>query len=395
MKNRSWPLFVLACLGSWSTSAQLKSGEDIVISERVRDDLYVAGGTVTVNAPIMGDLIVAGGTIIVNDTVSQDILVAGGNITLNGYVGDDVRCAGGSITVSNRIAGDLITTGGKIRLAKNSVVAGDLLSTGGQVTVGGVVQGSIKNASGQFTLDGRVGEDLECKGGEITINGTVDGTSVLAARTITLGAGALFKDDVRYWNKDESLDFNSSLEGGRATFDSSLAVEEGKWHYLGFASFLMVLWYLGMALVMMIIIHYLFSLTFRNAANTVRNASLKSFGFGFLFLAGVPILAVVAFVTIIGLPVGIVLILGYVILLVLATVIVSLLISNWINNTYYQSSWSGGRIVIAAFVIFIFLKLASMTPVVGPLIMLLLVVMTFGGILLSVRWKRNKALTLI
>ena len=71
---------------------------------------------------------------------------------------------------------------------------------------------------------------------------------------------------------------------------SALAVEEGKWHYLGFASFLMVLWYLGTALLLMIIFHYLFSRTFRDAANIVKKESLKSLGFGFLFLVGVPVL---------------------------------------------------------------------------------------------------------
>jgi cytoskeletal protein CcmA (bactofilin family) len=381
----------MACASAF---AQMKTGDNVVVREPVLDDFYVAAGTVTIDAPIRGDLIVAGGTVIVNDTVAQDILVAGGNITLNGYVGDDVRSAGGAIALSNHVAGDLIVTGGKINLERSAVVGGDLRSAGGEVIIAGTIHGDMKNTSGEFILDGIVGKDLECTGGAITINGKVSGTSVLSARTITLGPSAVFEDDITYWRKDGTMDFAKSLTGGTATFDTSLELEEGKWHYLGFASFLMVLWYLGTALLLIIILHYLFGRAFRDAANRVKNESLKSLGFGFLFLLGVPVLAIVTMITIIGLPVGILLLLGYLIIVVMATLIVSLLISNWINNTYYQSAWASGRIIIAAFVIFIFLKLASLTPVIGPIIMLLLIGMAFGGILLNIRWKRNKALSL-
>ena len=101
-----------------------------------------------------------------------------------------------------------------------------------------------------------------------------------------------------------------------------------------------------------------------------------------------------AFVSVIGLPIGVLLLIAYVTILLLATVMVSLLAANWINNTYYQSAWGTGRIIIVALAIFIFLKLFTLTPFIGPLIMLLLACMSFGAILLTVKWRRNRALEL-
>jgi hypothetical protein len=387
-------IYVYAFFSVTEGFSQLRSGENVVIDEKVSGDLYVTGGTVTINAPVLGDLIVAGGTITVNDSISEDILVAGGNVILSGYVGDDIRCAGGRIKVSKNVAGDLVATGGKIAIENNAVVMGDLLVSGGEVTVDGRINGKVKSVSGEFVLNGIASKDFDARGGKIVINGTIEGTSTLAARTIELGPGAIFKGDVQYWNKKDTLDFQNSMQGGKATFDSTLEIEDGKWHYLGFASLLMVVWYLGTALVMTILIQYLFSPTFKNAANTVKNESAKSLGLGFLFLIAVPVAIVISFVTIVGLPVGMLLLTGYVTVLLLATVIVSLLAAHWINNTFYQSSWRTGRIVISAFGIFIFLKLATLTPFVGPSIMLLLACMSFGGILQNVKWKRNKALAL-
>lgn len=394
MKAKIWILFSMAWLSILPVIAQEKASDNIVIREKVTKDLYVAGGTVTINAPVYGDLIVAGGTITVNDTITQDILLAGGNINFNGYVGDDIRCAGGTIRISHHVAGDVVVAGGTITIDKGVIIHGNLLATGGEVKVDGEIEGYIKSGAGTFTLNGKAGHDIDCRGGEITINGTVGGTSVLAAKTIEVGEDASFNGDVKYWSKNETPDFTNAVHQGKPVFDSSLEIEGGKLIYLGFASILIALWYLGMALVMIFLIQYLFSTTMKTAAGTVKSESLKSLGFGALFLIGVPIAIVISAITIIGVPVSILLLIGYITLLALATVIVSLLITHWINNTYYQFSWSNVKISFVAFGIFIAIKLTSLTPVVGPLIMALLVGMGFGAILLNINWRRKKDLAL-
>lgn len=371
---------------------QFRYGDDVVIDDAVDHDIYVAGGTVTINAPIRGDLIVAGGTININDSVTHDLLVAGGNIIVNGVVADDIRCAGGKIRLNSTVLGDFVVTGGDINIARNAAVAGSLLSSGGAVTLDGNIKGNARIASGTFALNGVVERELGARSGAIVINGKVHGPAVIAAETIDLGDNAAFQSDVRYWSKSGSLDFGNSLQGGKATYDVGMAMESGKWHYLGFASVMMLLWYLGMAFVMIFVIQHLFGQTLENAANTIRSDSIKSLGLGFLFLIGVPIAIVILFITLIGIPIAIVTLLGFLAIILFATVITSLVISNWINNTYYQSSWRSGRISVVAFVIFVILKLGSLTPFIGPLVMFLFACMAFGGILLNVRWRRDTAL---
>lgn len=389
MKNIILVVGAVSLFSATQTFSQLQSGENVTIQERTAHDLYVAGGTVTINAPVVGDLIIGGGTVTINDTITQDILVAGGTIFINGTVGDDVRCAGGKITISGNVVGDVIATGGTLDIQRGVKIGGNLISSGGEVVVDGEVEGMIKNASGTFTFTGKADNNLESRGGKIIINGIVEGSCILAANTIELGPEARFSRDVKYWNDEGSLEFGNSLAGGQATFDPSLEIENGRWHYLGFASILMVLWYLGTALVMIILIQYLFSNTLRKSADTVKNFSLKSLGFGFLFLIGIPAAVVVTMLTVVAIPIGILLMIGYITVILLGTIIVALLITHWINNTYYQSQWSAMRMVMTAFGIFVFLKLASLTPFVGPLIMLLLGCMALGGILQNVKWKRS------
>jgi hypothetical protein len=253
----------------------------------------------------------------------------------------------------------------------------------------GIVKGNVKTGAGTFILNGLIENDLDCRGGKIEINGTVNGLSVMAANSISIGANAAFNKNVRYWNKKGTPDFRQSLKNATATYDPSLKIQTGRWYYLGAATLLGLLWYLGMALVLIMIVQYLFSSTIRKAADTVFNSSLKSLGMGFLFFIAVPVAAIVAFVTIIGVPVGLLLLFSYIALILLATIITSTVAANWFNNRN-KKQWNYWRLVFAAFGIFVLLKLVSAIPFAGWVIMILLVCMAFGGILLNINWRRKQ-----
>jgi hypothetical protein len=368
---------------------RIEYGNNIVITRPVNENLYIAGGNVTINAPIHGDLIIAGGTIVINDTISKDILLAGGRAFLNGFAGDDIRCAGGEIHISKNVSGEVVVAGGRVFIDKG-VTVGSLMATGGNITVDGNVNGGVKGAFGNLLLNGNISKDIDCRGGKITINGRIDGRSVLAASDIIIGNGAIFGNDIRYWNRKGKLDFKPNLKNGNAIYDPALRIRNGEWYYLGAATVLGLLWYLGMAFLMILIIQYLFGNTFKKAADTVFNSTLKSLGFGFLFLIGLPVASVVLFITLIGIPVGLLLVFSYILLILLSSVITSLMAANWMNNRndYHWNFW---HIAFAAFGIFIVLKLLYSVPLAGWLVMIALVSISYGAILLNVNWKGYKS----
>src|SRR6185369_10600939 len=67
------------------------NGNISVPTSAVHKNLYVAGGSVTIDSNVAGDLFVGGGMVTVNGSVEKDLFVGGGNISLNGQVGDDLR----------------------------------------------------------------------------------------------------------------------------------------------------------------------------------------------------------------------------------------------------------------------------------------------------------------
>jgi hypothetical protein len=383
-------ILISVMLGSFIYAAafRIEYGNTVNITRPVYEDLYIAAGTVTISAPVYGDLIIAGGTVIINDTVTNDILLVGGTVTFNGFVGDDIRCAGGNMRISKNVTGDVVTAGGNIIIDKG-VTIGGLIAGGGNITVDGIINGELKGAFGTLILNGTITKDIDCRAGKITVNGPVSGKAVLSSTDIIIGNNAAFNNTVRYWNKNGTVDFKQSLKNGKATYDASLRMQTGQWYYLGAATIIGLFWYLSMAFLMIMIVQYLFSATLKKAADTVFNSSLKCLGYGFLFFIAVPIAAVIAFITVIGVPVGVLLLFSYVALLMLASVITSLAVAHWFNNrNNYQ--WHYWRMVFAAFGIFALLKLISSVPFIGWLLVILLTCMAFGGILLNINWKRKQ-----
>lgn len=386
-------LLMVPVLFFFSANAyRIEWGRKVVISQPVQEDLYVAGGEVTINAPVYGDLIVAGGTIFLNDTVANDLLLAGGTVHINGYVADDIRCTGGELHVLKNVGGDLVISGGQVDIAPSVQVTGGLITGGGDIVVNGIVLGDVRSAAGTLTFNGTANRNFDCRSQKLVMNGTVRGNAVLAASELTITAGARFYKPVRYWTKNGRVDFKQSLLGGAATFEPALEMKTDSWFYLGHATVLGLVWYLSTVLLFLMLIEYLFRNTFKKAADILNRSMGKSLGFGLLFFVCVPILTVLLLFTIVGIPIGLLLMATYVVLFLLATVITSLVVANW-YSIRFERRWGYWQTVWGAMAMFILFKLVTFTPFFGWLIMLALASIAFGAILRNLHWKPQHPLT--
>lgn len=152
-----------------------RSGDNIVISEPIDDDLIASGGSMIVNAPVKSitwaggtlivnepverNLVAAGGTIQVNAPVGTDLFAAGGNIDINGNVGGKVMAVGGSVTMSGN-AENIAASGGTVVLGKNTVISKDAIISASGYTTQATIQGNLtieeEDESG-FDID-KIGE---------------------------------------------------------------------------------------------------------------------------------------------------------------------------------------------------------------------------------------------
>lgn len=395
MKNllRLWPRYlylsmlgVLAYLPGYAL--RFEYGNTVVISQPIFENLYIAGGTLTINAPIHGDLVIAGGTVIINDSILGDVLICGGNLTLNGFISSDLRGMGGEIHLTKNVDGDVLLAGGTLDIGKSAIIS-NLMAAGGKVTLDGMITKEMKLAAGEFILNGKIGGKMDFRGDKITVNGEIGGPSTIAAGTaILVREAAIFRSDVRYWVPGIAPAFGSSLANTKAVLDPSLKLNEKRWYYLGWGSVLFLIWYMGMALLMIMAIQYFFPGTMQQAAITSVNETMKAFFRGLMFLLLMPLATLFLFFTVIGIPIGIIFLFAYVALIILASCMVGVTGAHWYNERY-DCRWTFWPMVFASFGFFVVFKLIALTPVIGWLFTLIAVCTVFGAILLGIRWKKS------
>jgi cytoskeletal protein CcmA (bactofilin family) len=164
---------VLAALPLAAQAADLRQGSDLTVGsgETVNDDLYAAGGTITVNGTVNGNLIIAGGTVTVAGNVSRDVMLAGGTLTVNGHIDGSVRAAGGTITLNGPVANDLVVAGGTVTVGSSGTIGRDLVLAAGNGTVDGTITRNVLMGSGTLTLRNRVGGNVSGRVNQLRLDG--------------------------------------------------------------------------------------------------------------------------------------------------------------------------------------------------------------------------------
>lgn len=363
-------LIALITLPLATMAAELRTGESVSLSasETLQDDLYIAGASVVNSGQIVGDALSAGGTIVQSGTVTGDIFAAGGTVTVLGNVSDDVRILGGTITLQSSVGGDVVIGGG-------------------QVIIGGSIGGDTLVGAGSLRVDAPIAGNATMGGGDVYINSTISGDTRVYADTVILGPQARLMGAFTY-----SAEREVTMEDGAQVFGTTertpLPTEQvregnGAALMLGLAGA-----YLMKFLMMLTGVFVLYWLLKRYVGTVVDGALAKPFtslGIGFVALVVMPVVAVILLVTVIGVPLGILVLVGYVALLIVACLFAPIVLGAqlfaWMRKGGEQKlSWKS--ILLGVVVYF----LLGLIPIVGWIVQLAVFIIALGA-MASVKWK--------
>lgn len=378
---------IFSC-GKTLLAANPQAREQIIITHRVDDDLYLAAETIEISAPVHGDVVAAGGSISIEDTVTGDLLLGGGEIDLSGYTSDDIRIFGGTIDLRGNTGGDLMVFGGKVIVHSSAIVHGDVLVFGGQLEFAGTLKGNLKAYGGQINITGNVTGNIDLRGGEIFINSPVGGDAILVAEDLDLGNRAQLTGKVRYYTSDGEMNFGQATSN--AIYDESLGEDfdnNRNWSGGGFVAFL--LFSLLSSMLVSLVLIFVFGRQFSRGASHLQTEFFKSFGFGMLYFIGVPVALFILMVSVIGIPLGLLGICLYIFSLVFGPTFAAVLLTYWLNRRNTEK-WNRWLIVLISGGIFLVVWLLVMVPFVGWLIGIVLIGATFGALLLAL-FKRRLA----
>lgn len=149
-------VLILLLIPAGALALQSFSGDQVSVDSPVADDVFAAGGTISVNAPV-DSLVALGGTITINAPVKGDVIVAGGRVTANNNIGGKLVAAGGTVDVNGDVGTNAVLIGGTVKINERSVIGRDAEISAGTVVNSGHVNGNLTVKSERFTGTGPVG----------------------------------------------------------------------------------------------------------------------------------------------------------------------------------------------------------------------------------------------
>jgi cytoskeletal protein CcmA (bactofilin family) len=326
------------------------------------DSRLSAGDQVTLDMYVPGNVYLAAGRVNLDDRVGGNAFITGGQVDVMGSIGRSLYAAGGDLRIDGEVEGDVRAAGGKIR-----------------VPHGARLRKHVTLAGGSIEMEGEVGEDLEVYGGSVVINGIVGGDLQIAGEDIRVGPDTRIAGRLNYKSDGTfAIDPKAQVAQGVEEIDA----DDHGWlkkagrgtSRVGRAMFSFGVLLLGILLILGM---PAFS---REAAATIRREWLQSAGIGCVMLIGVPFAAVILMITVVGIPLALMTIFGYMVLLMLGYVIAALFVGDLaLERLGGERIKSLGWRVLFLLLALVALAIVRHLPLIGGLAVALLFVAGIGA----------------
>jgi hypothetical protein len=334
------------------------------------NDRFAAGNSLQVDKSVAGDLIAAGGSVDVIATVEGDAVLVGGTVAVSKRIGQNFYAAAGRLFINDVVGRNARVTGGQVTFSQVSEVVGNVSAAGGEVTLNGKVKGHVLVAGGRVLIDAIVGGDVEATGGQVE-----------------LGPNARIAGKLRYASREPlKRDPAAQVQGAVETFapPGGWPVPENVEHGMGRAGGW--IWTIGLMLLAAVLVALLPNF-YAGVANSLRAHAGKSLLVGFITLVCVPVAALLFLITIIGVPLGLLTILTYLLLLVVGYVSTGISIGDWALQRA-KSDASQGMLwrIFSAIMGVLVVSLLARIPWLGGWVVLLALLVGLGALALQI-WQ--------
>jgi cytoskeletal protein CcmA (bactofilin family) len=351
---------LLAAMPGAASAGEFRKADSIQVGkdEVIKSDFFAFGHHIRIEGTVDGDLYGFGQQVEVSGHVTGDVICFCQSLRISGQVGGNVRSASNNITIT-----------GTVERSVTNFAESTTLDSGGKVGH------SLTSFSQSLTIDGNLGRDLLAFSGQSSINGNIAGTMYVKGDSMSIS--------------------NSASIGGKATFAGAKPAEVGSGAKLAFpleykkwehhaesargASYYVwrVIWAAAFIVYGLVLIS-LMPLFSREATENIENVG-ASFGLGVLVGFAVPIAAVIACFTVVGLFVGLSSLFLWYASLYFAQIIVGAAVGQWILGRATETWGLIGRMAVGI----VLLRAGMAVPYIGAWLKLGVIVWGVGAISLA------------
>jgi hypothetical protein len=257
-----------------------------------------------------------------------------------------------------------------------SAATDHVVITGGVVVPAGQTAGDVLVLDGTVRIAGRATGDVVSVAGPVRVTGRVDGDLIAVSDRAFLGATAQVGGDLRYGDESPVLARGARVGGEISSEDWADAASGWGW-----VSWLT--WWLAVSVSTLIVgalLVWLAPAALYAADRAVRERLGATVGWGVAIAIGVPLLAFLALVTLVGIPFGVALLLAVIPVLLVAYGTTAWIVGRRVVGNRSASPWAA---LLAGWGI---LRVLALIPVAGALAGLAATVVGLGALAVAL-WR--------
>lgn len=341
--------------------------------EVVDDDLFIVADNITVAGTVHGDVYAFGDRITITGTVDGDVYAAGRELVISGSIGQDVVVGGAVVTVRSATIGDsLVTSGATVSVADDVTIAGAFIFGAGDVLKSAEVGRGMYGIAGTLDLNGSVGKDAWLSLGSLIVR---EEATIAGDLTYSLNKAVDLPETLSVGGATNLVSSDSFANNwGGARPEPSVRVN------LGYQ-----LWSYSAALLIGLLFLYFFGDVAKNVVYTMTTQVWGSLGWGIaVFLGTLPVAVLIMF-TIVGVPLGFLLMLLFVLELYFAKIFMGIMYGSFISDKILKTSPSN-KFVLFALGLGVYYVI-NMVPFLNIAQIILAIVLSLGAVFIVKRQR--------
>jgi cytoskeletal protein CcmA (bactofilin family) len=309
--------------------------------------------------------------------VKNEIRAAGAEVDVEANAGRDLWAVGAIVSVVGEAKGDMYAAGARVSI--DARVGGKLSVAGARVLIGPrtEVTGVTRVAGADVVFAGTSRGAAELYGDSVQINGRIMGDLRVRARSVSLGKGAVVDGNAVFETLDEpQIDVGATVRG-RQTVTMPVPYQVDRRSVLAALGFA-VLFGVGAGFVLGLILLIAARPFVERGVAAMRAAPVRSGLIGVAVLFLVPIVAALIMVTVVGIPIGLLILLAFPLAVSTGLVLASLGLADRLMNRGRTERTFWGRVgyLIVGLLI---LTVIGLIPVVGFVVGVLALVVGLGA----------------
>lgn len=308
-------LMLLAAAAPACRALEVRHSADLVTvgtNERVNDTLVAFGDSIAVDGTVNGDVVAFGRRVVVHGTINGDLITAAESVSVEGTVRGNVIGAGGSIDTTDALIG------------RNLYGFGRNVTT----TLNAEIDGNATVFAEAARLGGTIGADATAFARRIEISADVKhNVNAFAERVTLLDSARIGGDLTAHLNDASKLEIApGAMIGGHTGARVTPPPLRGN-RYTRASFYVFQVLRFAAAFIAGLVLFSLFP-SLRSIAFGSGSGALKAGAIGLVAVVSTPILAVLAMITFIGLPLGAAALLAWLLALYLAKIVLAGLIGR-------------------------------------------------------------------